>query len=150
MIARECGELSRRYSRWHRASLVLVIFNVSAINILDLYYAPLASRSIYRLDATKIGKCLLNKAQIDQDIQLTGKLSGQTGPIASQCGTIFFSDMSRTSILCANASKRIDSNNSVSHVLCSCRLPWLFTSYSVEQVERLQATVLSPYENQFS
>jgi len=134
MIARECGKLFRtilrKYSQWHRASLVLVIFNIS-INILDLYYTPLASRSMYRMNATKIGTCSLDQTQIDQDTQLTSRLSGQTGPIASQYNTIFFSDIPNTSILCANtSSKRINSSNSVSYMITfyPCRLDRLRSS----------------------
>ncbi|CAL1679840.1 unnamed protein product [Lasius platythorax] len=77
-----------------------------------LYYAPLSGNEIYEMKIPQQSECLLNDSEVDNITELAGILSGQTGPIASKDRVIFFSNIPETSIICADTSKEINSNNS--------------------------------------
>jgi len=94
--------------------LVFTIVNISIANVLELYYALLAGNKIHKIDINNLRKCSeLSKSETDELTQLAGTLSGQTAAIASEQCAIFFSNIPETSILCQDASKEFESNNTV-------------------------------------
>lgn len=97
--------------------LVLAIVNISIVNILDLYYTLLAGNSMYKMDIHNIiQNCTNLNGKIDNLTQLVGRLSGQTAPIASEQCAVFFSNIPETSILCQDATKEFNSNNTVRYL----------------------------------
>lgn len=58
----------------------------------------------------------LNKSEANKLTQLAGMISGQTGPIASKCSALFFSNIPETSILCQDATKKFNSTNTVKYL----------------------------------
>ncbi|KYN19143.1 Major royal jelly protein 1 [Trachymyrmex cornetzi] len=80
--------------------------------ILDLFYAPLAGNRIFKMNKHTLRKCP-KRSEANRLTQVAGTLSGQTGPIASQNNVIFFSNIPKTAILCADTTKKFDPSNSV-------------------------------------
>ncbi|XP_012063001.1 PREDICTED: major royal jelly protein 1-like [Atta cephalotes] len=78
----------------------------------DLYYVPFAGSKMYKTKISNLIECSpkdINEA--NKETQLAGALGGQTLAITSnRCG-IFFSDITKTSIMCADATKEINSKN---------------------------------------
>ncbi|XP_029660281.1 major royal jelly protein 3-like [Formica exsecta] len=77
-----------------------------------LYYALLLGKEIYKMKLPQQSECLLSESEIDNKTELTDILSDQIGPIASKDHVIFYSNIPETSIMCADTSKQINSNNS--------------------------------------
>lgn len=71
---------------------------------------------MYKLETSKI-KCSLSYDETNKLIQLAGMLSGQTAAITSERCAIFFSNIEKTSIMCADATKEINTKNMVRHVI---------------------------------
>lgn len=65
---------------------------------------------------SKLIDCSLSDSEANELTQLAGTLSGQTGPIAFEECTIFFSNVPEASIMCADVAKKIDSNNMVKYL----------------------------------
>jgi len=82
-----------------------------------LYYTLLAGNNIYKIDINNLRKCSeLNESETDKLTQSAGTLSGQTAAIASEQCAIFFSNIPETSILCQDASKKFESDNTVRYL----------------------------------
>lgn len=96
--------------------IVLEIINISIANILELYYALLLGKEIYKMKIPQQSECLLSESEVDNKTELAGILSDQTGPIASKDHVIFYSNIPETSIMCADTCKEINSNNSVKYL----------------------------------
>lgn len=96
--------------------IVLETINISIANILELYYALLLGKEIYKMKLPQQSECLLSESEIDNKTELTDILSDQIGPIASKDHVIFYSNVPETSIMCADTSKQINSNNSVRYL----------------------------------
>lgn len=80
------------------------------INILDLYYAALPGRKIYKMNISKLAECSLSDSETNEITQLVGTLSGQTALLASEKCVIFFNNIAETSIMCADVIKEINFN----------------------------------------
>lgn len=78
---------------------------------LDLYYTAFVGNKMYKREISEVKGCSLNEA--NTLIELAAALPGQTGPIASADCAIFFSDIEKTSIICADTTKKINSQNMV-------------------------------------
>ncbi|XP_020295055.1 major royal jelly protein 1-like [Pseudomyrmex gracilis] len=76
----------------------------------DLFYATFGGSRMYKLETSKI-KCSLSYDETNKLIQLAGMLSGQTAAITSERCAIFFSNIEKTSIMCADATKEINAKN---------------------------------------
>ncbi|KYN06897.1 Major royal jelly protein 1 [Cyphomyrmex costatus] len=85
---------------------------IYGVTIIDLYYVPFAGSKMYKTKMSNLIECSpkdINEA--NKETQLAGVLGGQTVAITSdRCG-IFFSDITKTSIMCADAVKEINSKN---------------------------------------
>ncbi|XP_011880236.1 PREDICTED: major royal jelly protein 3-like [Vollenhovia emeryi] len=78
----------------------------------SLYYAALAGNKIYKIEYSKLMECSGEDiARANQRTKLAGVLNGQTAAITSDRCVLFFSDITKTSIMCADATKAIDSKN---------------------------------------
>lgn len=66
---------------------------------------------MYKTEISRIKGCSPNKA--NDLIKLAATLPGLTGPITSTDCVIFFSDIEKTSIMCADTTKEINSQNMV-------------------------------------
>lgn len=71
----------------------------------------------------------LNKSEANKLTQLAGTISGQTGPIASKCSALFFSNIPETSILCQDATKKFNSTNTVKYLKAIFSVYYLITTY---------------------
>lgn len=69
------------------------------------------------MEMSKLIKCALTNSEATKQTQIVATLSGQTGPMASdnKCA-LFFSNFPKTSIMCADTSKKINSDNIVSNL----------------------------------
>ncbi|XP_067209137.1 major royal jelly protein 1-like [Linepithema humile] len=85
------------------------IFGMAVVQNKDLYYTAFAGSKIYKTEISKIKGCSLNDANALNKLAAT--LPGQTGSIASADCAIFFSDIEQTSIMCADTTKEINSQN---------------------------------------
>ncbi|XP_018406493.1 PREDICTED: major royal jelly protein 1-like [Cyphomyrmex costatus] len=78
----------------------------------DLYYVPFAGSKMYKTKMSNLIECSpkdINEA--NKETQLVGSLEGQTVAITSNRCVIFFSDITKTSVMCADATKEINSKN---------------------------------------
>ncbi|XP_011684683.1 PREDICTED: major royal jelly protein 1-like [Wasmannia auropunctata] len=78
----------------------------------DLYYAALAGSKIYKTAISNLIECSkkdINEA--NRETHLAGALGGQTAMIASDRCVLFFSDITKTSLMCADGTKEITSKN---------------------------------------
>ncbi|XP_011880237.1 PREDICTED: major royal jelly protein 1-like [Vollenhovia emeryi] len=83
----------------------------------NLYYAALAGNKIYKIEYPKLVQCSqkdMDKA--NQQTQLVAALKKPTATLASDRCAIFFNDITKTAIMCADATKAIDSKNTASLV----------------------------------
>ncbi|KYN18922.1 Major royal jelly protein 1 [Trachymyrmex cornetzi] len=80
--------------------------------IYDLYYVPFAGNKMHKTKMSNLIECLPKDiTEANKETELAGALGGQTVAITSnKCG-IFFSDITKTSIMCADATKEINSKN---------------------------------------
>lgn len=85
------------------------------MNVLELYYGFLPGSKIYKIQVSKIiDDCPLSDSEANKLIQLASTLlSGQTVSLSSEECAIFFSNILETSIMCADTSKKIISDNMV-------------------------------------
>nr|XP_012227140.1 PREDICTED: major royal jelly protein 1-like [Linepithema humile] len=77
----------------------------------DFYYAATAGRTIYKMEMSKLSECALTNSEATKQTQVVATLSGQTGPMASEKCVLFFSNIPKTSIMCADTSRKIKSDN---------------------------------------
>ncbi|XP_011698378.1 PREDICTED: major royal jelly protein 3-like [Wasmannia auropunctata] len=77
----------------------------------DLYYSALAADKLYKIEISKLIDCSLSDSEANEVTQLAGTLSGQTGPIIFEECAILFSNFPETSIMCADATKKIGPDN---------------------------------------
>lgn len=68
------------------------------------------------MEISKLMECLPEDInQINKQIQLASTLEGPTAALTSDRCVIFFSDITKTSIMCADVTKKINSENKVSY-----------------------------------
>nr|XP_012227139.1 PREDICTED: major royal jelly protein 1-like [Linepithema humile] len=88
------------------------IFSLTLINE-DLYYTALPGSKIYKMNISKLAECSLSDSEANEITQLVGTLSDQTASLASEECVIFFSNIPKTSIMCADATKEINFYNTI-------------------------------------
>lgn len=71
---------------------------------------------MYKIEISKLIDCSLSDSEANDLTQLAGTLTGQTGPIAFEECAILFSNVPETSIMCADATKKIDFDNMVRYL----------------------------------
>ncbi|KAL6265637.1 hypothetical protein P5V15_002431 [Pogonomyrmex californicus] len=80
-------------------------------SIYDLYYAALTGNKIYKMEISKLIECPSNVKQTNRQTQLAGALGSPTAALASDRCAIFFSDITKYSIMCADTTKEINPSN---------------------------------------
>ncbi|KAL0117137.1 hypothetical protein PUN28_010168 [Cardiocondyla obscurior] len=76
----------------------------------DLYYAALAGSKIYQVKYSKLIQCSEKDiAEANQQTKLVGDINGQTTMLTSDRCAIFFNDIAKASIMCADITKEITS-----------------------------------------
>lgn len=94
---------------------IRIIFLISAlntsVNVLGLYYTTLPGNKIYKIEYPKLIECSTKDIdEANRRTQLAGALDGLATVLASDRCVIFFNDLTKTSIMCADSSKEINSN----------------------------------------
>ncbi|CAL1679839.1 unnamed protein product [Lasius platythorax] len=87
------------------------IFSLAIINK-DLYFADASGINIYKVKKSKL-QCPLSIDEANQAIKVAATLSGQINAVAAKDCAIFFVNVPEGSILCADSSKEINSENTV-------------------------------------
>jgi len=75
--------------------------------ILDLYYALFGGNKIYKMEISKI-EMGCSQREANALAQLVVELSDQTAPLTSADCAIFFTDIAKTSVMCADTTKKIN------------------------------------------
>ncbi|XP_067210013.1 major royal jelly protein 1-like [Linepithema humile] len=84
-------------------------FLFGTVFFLDIYYSAMGRSKIHKMETPKTSKCL--SSETNALTKLAATLPGQTGPIASMDCALFFSDIEKTSIMCADTAKEINFQN---------------------------------------
>lgn len=74
----------------------------------------MAGNKLYKIEYSKLTEC--SKKDIDEankQTQLVSALGGQTAGLTFNKCAIFFNDITKTSIMCADSTKEINSKNKV-------------------------------------
>ncbi|XP_067210014.1 major royal jelly protein 3-like [Linepithema humile] len=77
----------------------------------NLFFAATAGHTIFTMEVSKLIKCTLTTREATKQTQVAATLSGQTGPMASEKCVLFFSNIPKTSIMCADTTKKINSDD---------------------------------------
>jgi len=90
----------------------------------------LAGNKIYKIEYLKLTEC--SEKDVDQankQTQLAGALGGQTTALTSDKCAIFFSDITKASVLCADSTKEINSKNKVRYPNAIILLYFIIITY---------------------
>lgn len=81
-------------------------------NVSDLFYAAMVGSKMYKMETSKI-VCSLSYDEANKLTQLAGMLLGHTAMITSDRCAVYFSNIKKNSIMCADATKEINAKNMV-------------------------------------
>lgn len=78
----------------------------------ELYYTNFMGNKIYKMEYSKLMECSeKNMNEANQKTKLVSTLESPTTMVTSDRCAIFFNDLTKTSIMCADATKEINSKN---------------------------------------
>nr|XP_012227176.1 PREDICTED: uncharacterized protein LOC105675014 isoform X1 [Linepithema humile] len=85
------------------------ITSTAVVQNKDLYYASFAGNKIYKMEISKIAGC--SQSETKALTQLAFEIPDQTSALASANCVIFFTDVKKSSVMCADTTKKINSQN---------------------------------------